>query len=106
MNLTKAQETAWEEIRDHITASPDLVLGGTPFSPPCDWHSPSTNTVWYANRIYGRFNTATLKVLERKGLIKIHKIGGERLDDIIEILKDYEFEKRLSFDQAAFAFHN
>ena len=37
------------------------------------------------NRVYGRFNTTTLKALESKGLIKVHKFGGLGLDDI-EIL--------------------
>ena len=106
MNLTKAQELALDSIINHITTTPDRVGGYTPFSPPCDWHSPSVKKVWYANRVYGKFNTATLKALEKKGLIKIHEIGGRHYADEIEILKDDEFDKKLAFDQAAFAFHS
>lgn len=106
MNLTKAQELTLDKIRNHITTTPDRVYGNEPYSPPCDWSSPSINKIWYADRVYGKFNTATLKALEKKGLIKVHEFGKQHYSDEIEILKDDEFDKRLAFDQAAFAFHN
>jgi hypothetical protein len=47
--------------------------------------TPST-IIWPGNRVYGAFNTATLKSLEKKGLIKVHRFGGSWRVDEIEIL--------------------
>jgi hypothetical protein len=51
-----------------------------------DWTSERTNYTWKAGRVYGRFNTATIKALEKLGLIKIHEIGGGVMPDTIEII--------------------
>ena len=85
MALTKAQQIAWDKIRNHETLNPDEVYWQV-FSPKVDWVSPDTGRIWYANKVYGTFNTATLKALEKKGLIKLHEIGGAYGSDTIEIL--------------------
>jgi len=86
--LTKAQNEAWNKILNHEILNPDEAYSQV-YSPPTDYtvtyDSGSTHT-WYAKFVYGTFNTATLKALEKKGLIKIHFIGGSYNSDIIEIL--------------------
>ena len=89
MKLTNAQKTAWDKILNHETLNPDEAYRHNVYSPEKDFtsHFDSGHSyTWYANRIYGTFNTATLKALEKKGLIKIHEIGGSYNSDTIEIL--------------------
>ena len=88
MKFSKAQQTAWDSIQNHIIETPDKVWNSV-FSPPYDYtdtYESGNSHTWYANRVYGVFNTATIKCLEKKGLIKIHKIGGSYMTDEIEIL--------------------
>ena len=89
MKLTPAQQIAWNRILNHKTLNPDEAYGGDVYSPEKDWtshYNSGGSYIWYANRVYGTFNTATLKALEKKGLIKLHEIGGAYNSDTIEIL--------------------
>lgn len=91
MKLTSAQSKAWDKILNHKTQNPDESYGGDVYSPAQDFtsHYKSGNSyTWYAKYVYGTFNTATLKALESKGLIKIHEIGGAYNSDTIEIIKE------------------
>lgn len=89
MKLSEAQQKTWDAIKNFKTMNPDKASHET-FSPAEDWtmefKSGGTHT-WYANRVYGTFNTATLKALEKKGLIKVHEFGGAYMSDTIEILE-------------------
>lgn len=88
--LTNAQQLTWDAIKNHQTMNPDEAYQTDVFSPAEDWtqefESGGSHT-WYANRVYGKFNTATLKALEKRGLIKVHEFGGAHFSDAIEILK-------------------
>lgn len=90
MKLSKTQQTAWDRIQNRAIESPKTARGD--FSPPEDitivWHDMkgSPSHTWYANRVYGVFNTLTLKALERRGLIKVHAFGGAYFSDTIEVL--------------------
>lgn len=86
MKLTKAQQEAWDKIRNFKTRNPDEAYLSDVWSPAQDWTNKSETKTWHANRVYGIFNTATLKALERKGLIKVHHFGGAHFSDTIEIL--------------------
>jgi len=91
MKLSKAQQEAIDKINNRkITGFDDHTVGpyGV-FEPPEDYTAKYENGheyTWYANRVYGTFNTATLKALEKKNLIKVHFFGGNYGTDIIEIL--------------------
>ena len=70
--------------------TPDKASQSDVWSPAEDWtqeYKSGRSTTWYANRVYGIFNTATLKTLEKKGLIKVHEFGGAHYSDTIEILE-------------------
>ena len=82
--LTKAQARTFAEIIEAKPNTPDKVLCGAWFQVE-DFVSPD-NKRWNGNRVYGPFNTATLKCLESKGLIKVHKFGIEWRNDEIEVL--------------------
>lgn len=89
VKLSKAQRDALDKIRNHEILTPDQAYHYHVFSPPEDWtqkYESGNSHTWYASRVYGRFNTATLKSLEKKGLIKVHRFGGVHMDDEIEIL--------------------
>ena len=74
--LTSAQARTYAQITEAPTSTPDKVLCGAFFLAD-DFSS------WNGNRVYGSFNTATLKCLESKGLIKVHRFGiGWRCDEI------------------------
>lgn len=85
MKLTKAQQAAWDEINNRLIELPDNVFAGRTYSPPYDYKADDFDYTWYADRVYGSFNTATLKALEKKRLIKVHKFGGSS-GDIIEVV--------------------
>lgn len=92
MTLSKAQQEAWDKIKNFKTLTPDIAYQSDVFSPAEDWTdtvsiSGQRGYTWYANRVYGKFNTATLKALEKKGLIKVHEFGGAHYSDTIEILE-------------------
>jgi len=91
MKLSKAQQEAWDRIQNRQIVGPDSHSVGPygVFQPPEDYTAKYKNGheyTWYANRVYGTFNTATLKALEKKNLIKVHFFGGNYGTDIIEIL--------------------
>ncbi len=95
--LTPAQARTYAQITEAPPMTPDKVLCGAFFLAD-DW--TSTATVFDAvrgcdceitlrmngNRVYGPFNTATLKCLEAKGLIKVHSFGVGHRHDEIEVL--------------------
>ena len=88
MKLTTAQQTAWNRILNHETLNPDEAYH-TVWSPEKDFtatYKSGHSYTWFAKYVYGTFNTATLKALEKKGLIKLHKIGGAYNSDTIEII--------------------
>jgi len=90
MKLSNAQQIAWDKIRNFKTLTPDKASQSDVWSPAEDWtqeYKSGRSTTWYANRVYGIFNTATLKTLEKKGLIKVHEFGGAHYSDTIEILE-------------------
>ena len=75
MKLTKAQQEAWDRINNRkITGPDDNTVGPYGcFEPPTDYmvrYESGREYTWYANRVYGTFNTATLKALEKKALLK------------------------------------
>ena len=91
--LTKAQQEAWDRIQNHETLNPDNAYRYNVYSPAEDWTKEFIHNgevigekTWYANRVYGMFNSATLRALEKKGLIKVHEFGGSHYPDEIEIL--------------------
>ena len=89
--LTPAQARTFAEIIEAKPNNPSNVLYGA-WLQVADYSDTSTInghtiTVSYnGNRVYGRFNTATLKSLEAKGLIRVHRFGGSYQTDEIEIL--------------------
>jgi hypothetical protein len=89
--LTPAQARTYAEITEAPTTTPDKVYCGA-FFLANDWSDTTvidgkTLTVRYnGNRVYGRFNSSTLRVLEAKGLIRVHFDGGSHRSDEIEIL--------------------
>lgn len=89
--LTPAQARTLAEITDAPTTTPDKVFCGAFFLAD-DWSNTKTingrtiATHWNGNRVYGAFNTATLKCLEAKGLIKVHQFGTQWRIDEIEVL--------------------
>ena len=86
MKLTTAQKKAWDKILNHKTLNPDEAYGGDVYSPEKDFTSNNASYTWFAKYVYGTFNTATLKALEKHGLIKIHEVGGAYHSDTIEII--------------------
>ena len=83
IKLTPAQARTYAQITEAPTSTPDKVLRGAFFL--ADDFSSSASR-WNGNRVYGPFNTATLKCLESKGLIKVHRFGIGWRDDEIEVL--------------------
>ena len=86
--LSKAQEKMLNEIQSAEITTPDKSYGGW-MTVSEDWTSNETDFIWKAGKIYARYkNSATLKALEKKGLIKIHQLGGSHCGtDIVSILK-------------------
>jgi hypothetical protein len=89
--LTPAQARTFAEIIDAKPNTPDKVLSGAwrqveDFSKTSTINGHTIAVSYNGNRVYGRFNTATLKSLEAKALIKVHKFGGSYSTDEIEIL--------------------
>jgi hypothetical protein len=89
--LTAAQARTFTQIIEAPTTTPDKVLCGAYFLAE-DWSSTmvingkTITNRWNGNRVYGRFNSATLRTLEAKGLIRVHFDGGSHRPDEIEIL--------------------
>jgi hypothetical protein len=89
--LTPAQARTFAQIIEAEPNTPDKVSWGA-WRQVEDYSSTSTInghtiTVSYnGNRVYGAFNTATLKSLEAKGLIRVHRFGGSYRTDEIEVL--------------------
>lgn len=83
--LTPAQARTFAQIVEAQPNTPDNVICGAWLQVE-DWVSPKTAHRWNGNRVYGAFNTATLKCLEAKGLIKVHEFGTEWRNDEIELL--------------------
>lgn len=81
--LTPAQARTYAQITEAPTSTPDKVLCGAFFLAD-DFSSGASR--WNGNRVYGPFNTATLKCLELKGLIKVHRFGIGWRKDEIEVL--------------------
>jgi len=108
MKLSKIQQEAWDKIRHFVIGSP-CQIQPTFFMPDKEYISKSRNYTWKPGLIYGyAFNAVTIKCLEKKGLIKIHEIGGaQRRSDVIEILVDTEQDENrmneLYKDQASWA---
>jgi len=89
--LTPAQARTYTQITEAPTSTPDKVLGGAffladDFSSTMVINGHTITTRWNGNRVYGPFNTATLKCLESKGLIKVHRFGIAWRNDEIEVL--------------------
>jgi hypothetical protein len=91
--LTPAQARTFAQIIEAEPTTPDKVSGlQGAWRQVEDYSNTSTInghviTVRYnGNRVYGRFNTATLKSLETKGLIRVHAFGGSYRNDEIEVL--------------------
>jgi len=74
MNLTRTQQTV---LADMVNA-PEYDMGKHQW---CDTHIIRDGKETFIN---GNWNTTTLKALERKGFIRIVKIGGF-WSDIVEI---------------------
>jgi hypothetical protein len=90
--LTPAQARTFAQIIEAQPNTPDNVIYGAWLQVE-DWSRTSTlpdgktfTSRWNGNRVYGAFNTATLKCLETKGLIKVHHFGGSYRVDEIEVL--------------------
>lgn len=83
--LTPAQARTFAQIVEAQPNTPDKVLCGAWFQVE-NWVGPVSGRCWNGNRVYGSFNTATLKCLEAKGLIKVHQFGIEWRIDEIEVL--------------------
>jgi hypothetical protein len=89
MKLSNAQKIVWEKILNHETLNPDEAYHYNVYSPAedyTDYYGNGLSHTWYAKYVYGTFNTATLKALEKKGLIILHDIGGHYNNDTIEII--------------------
>jgi hypothetical protein len=64
---------AWFQVEDYVS---EVVLSS----------GARIYNIWKGGWVFGAFNTATLKALEAKGLIKVHQFGGSHGRDEIEIL--------------------
>lgn len=100
--LTKAQTETWGKIRNHVIGTPDCLQPSC-FTPNKEYKAfndaGENYCTWTPGLIYGGcFSTATLKVLERKGLIKVHFFGGADRDDIVEIMAPYEQDAEVMAD--------
>lgn len=89
--LSKAQQTMIDTLRNAVVALPNnkANIGADAFTPPCNYTSEATGTTWEKGLIYSRYlNTATLRCLEKKGLVKVHQYGGDRhgTNDIVELI--------------------
>lgn len=82
--MSKAQQKAWQQITSAPVGTPTTVYGWT-WKCVEDWTSPSSGHTWKSGMVYGTFNTATIRALEKAGLIKIHEVGGGQFPDTIEI---------------------
>jgi len=81
--LTPAQQRTFNQILDAKPSTPDKVFCGA-WLQVADWTSVKTGRTWKGGRVYGSFNTSTLKALEKKGLIRVHFYGptGGSSDEI------------------------
>jgi hypothetical protein len=90
--LSPAQARTYAQILEAQPSTPNKVYHGAwlqveDWTTTYDRADGTTGTIlWPGNRVYGAFNTATLKCLEAKGLIKIHRFGGSWQIDEIEVL--------------------
>ena len=75
MNLSRAQQVVLSDMMN----APEYNMGKHQW---CDTHIIRDGTDTYIN---GNWNTTTLNALERKGYIRIVKIGGF-WNDIVEII--------------------
>ena len=91
IKLTPAQARTYAQITEAPTTTPDKVFCGAFFLAD-DWsntmviNGQTITTSYNGNRVYGRFNSSTLRVLEAKGLIRVHFDGGSYRPDEIEVL--------------------
>jgi CTP-dependent riboflavin kinase len=83
--LTPAQQRTFNQILDAKPSTPDKVICGA-WLQVADWTSVKTGHTWKGGRVYGSFNTSTLKALEKKGLIRVHGFGTVCTSDIIEVI--------------------
>ena len=90
--LTPAQARTLAQITEAQPSTPDKVTYGA-WLQVDDWsctiilpNGEPYARLWNGNRVYGTFNTATLKSLEKKGLIRVHRFGGSWMTDEIEVL--------------------
>lgn len=83
--LTAAQARTYAQITEAQPNTPDKVICGAWLQVE-DFVNSLNARRWNGNRVYGSFNTATLKCLEAKGLIKVHQFGIEWRNDEIEVL--------------------
>ena len=89
--LTPAQARTFAEITEAVPTTPDKVFGGAwrqveDYSDTSMIAGHAITVSYNGNRVYGRFNTATLKNLESRGLIRVHRFGGSYQVDEIEVL--------------------
>lgn len=85
MKLTKAQQKTFDEIKSAPVGAPDEVYGWT-WRCTVDYVKPYFT--WHAGHVYGRFNTATLRALEKVNLIRVHRYGGAHMADDLEVISE------------------
>ena len=92
IKLSAAQARTYSAIVEAQPNTPNRVVAGVWYQAE-DFISRYTRNdgtlstiIWPGNRVYGAFNTATLKSLEKKGLILVHRFGGSWRSDEIEVL--------------------
>lgn len=86
IKLSKAQKKMLDAIKNAEITTPDNSYGNW-FTPPENWTSEKTGYTWESGKYYAHYqNSATLRCLEKKGLITIHQLGGSFTGtDIISI---------------------
>lgn len=81
--LSKAQAELLQELKNAKIDSPENILHGQVFQVPEKWVHPEYPRISYEpGFIYGRFNSQSIRALEKKGIIKIHVDGGQWQDKI------------------------
>ena len=83
MKLTPKQLKTLGEITNAPVGTPNTVRGWT-WKCVEDFVRPYHT--WHAGWVYGRFNSATLRALQRAGLIRIHRLGGAYIADELEMI--------------------
>jgi hypothetical protein len=87
MKLSPAQQFLLDHLINAPLNTPDKVITGCAWK--CSQYWPSSRGEgyhWIEGHIYGDFNAATLKVLARKGLIVIHRLGGPYESDDVTLV--------------------